>query len=426
MQKNWLVSSVALTERLFQFSKDARQTRRHQKFVSEMVVGILGAKSTVVSNVARFLNEKCSLQVTENRLCKMLSNDRLPWDELRDRITELGSLQVGQDDVIAFDPGEIIKEYAWKMENIYRVHDGSRDECGNGFEDFSVEAVQWRDGKKMHIPLYQKLISARCEDYISQNAQICEAIYAVHGHLGDNRGVWTFDRGHDRSRIFSKALLPLADRMRWIVRAKENRSVIPENPRYLMPRKFYPGLMDVVKQIPLRESPMRLTFPKTTGKIHLGWERVRLVISDHCDERWLSLVIAHDRRNKDPVVLLTNQFVGSPEDAIQVFGYYLERWGKEEGYRFSKSFLNTENIRTLNWEATQNLAFLAFLAYVLVTLFHRADPEQIEREAERRLKHFRPIEELGYCYYRVAQLMRILLWEQRGMPADLMSMTEVG
>jgi hypothetical protein len=345
MQQNLIVSSDSLADRLFQFCDDARQHRHHKKFFAEMIIGILGSKSTLVANVARFLNEDQELGSTENRLCQMLSNPHLPWAELRERVIELGCFQVGRDDVIAFDPGEIIKEYAEKMENLYRVHDGSRDECGNGFEDFSVEAIQWRDGKKMHIPLYQKLISANCEDYISQNAQICEAIYAVHEHLGENRGVWAFDRAHDRSRIFGKALLPLSDRMRWIVRAKENRSVIPENPKYLMPGKYHPGLMDIVKRMPLWESPRRLTFPKTTGEIHLGWERVQLVIDNCHHERWLSLVVAHDRRNKEPVVLITNERVLSPEDAIQVFGYYLERWGKEEGYRFCKSFLNTENIR---------------------------------------------------------------------------------
>jgi hypothetical protein len=80
----------------------------------------------------------------------------------------------------------------------------------------------------------------------------------------------------------------------------------------------------------------------------------------------------------------------------------------------------------LNWEATQNLAFMAFVTYVLVTLFYRAAPAQVEREAERRLKHFRPIHEIHYRYYRTAQLMRILLWEQRGLPAQILAMTEVG
>src|SRR4051812_29036041 len=107
-----------------------------------MLIGILGTKSTLVANVARFLDEPRALRYTERRLCGLLKSPHPPWDDLKERTIEVGGFQVGRDDVIAFDPGDVIKEYAEKMENLYSVHDGSRDECGNGFEAFSVEAVQ--------------------------------------------------------------------------------------------------------------------------------------------------------------------------------------------------------------------------------------------------------------------------------------------
>ena len=244
-----IVSPDSLTQRLFQFDERKRQISQHKKFVSEMITGILGSKSTLVSNVARFLDEDQSLNYTERRLCRMLSKAKIDWDEIRIRALELQCRMVNVDDVIAFDPGDLIKEYAWKMEGLYRVHDGSTGECGNGFEDFCVEAIQWKDGKKQQIPLYQKLSSAKREDYISQNYQIIEAIRIVHEYLGEDKGIWTFDRGHDRSRIFEKALLIL--KMRWILRAKENRAVIPEDPRFLKAGQYHPGLMDVAKQIEL-------------------------------------------------------------------------------------------------------------------------------------------------------------------------------
>jgi hypothetical protein len=66
------------------------------------------------------------------------------------------------------------------------------------------------------------------------------------------------------------------------------------------------------------------------------------------------------------------------------------------------------------------------MVYMLVTLFYRAAPEQVERECERRLKNFKPIDEVGYRYYRVAHLMRLLLCEQRKTPLAALAMTEVG
>lgn len=422
MDRPLFISPDSLVEKVFQFS-EVNQIR-HRIFFQEMITGLLGSKSALVANVARFLDEATPLKYTEKRLCRMLNNDRIGWEELKTRVTELEARRVKNDDVIAFDPGDVIKKYALKMENLYRVHDGSRDECGNGYEDFQVEAIQWKDGKKHHIPLYQKLINARCEDYISQNAQICDAIYAVHEHLGENRGIWCFDRAHDRSRIFEKALLPLSPKMRWIVRAKENRSVIPMNPAFLNPRQYHPGLLDLAKQIPLFDQPIRLTFPKVTGSIFVGWETIQLAMDER--ETELTVLVAHDRRNAEPVILLTNLKIQSVADAIVVFGYYLERWGKEEGYRFTKSFLNAEDVRMLNWSGIQNLSWLIYLTYVFVTLFYQSAPTEIDRLCEKRLKHFRPIDEVGYRYYRVASLMRMLLWEQRGRPAIALSMTEVG
>ena len=70
--------------------------------------------------------------------------------------------------------------------------------------------------------------------------------------------------------------------------------------------------------------------------------------------------IAHDPRNKEPVRLLTTINPTTTEEALAIFGYYLERWGKEEGYRFTKSFLNLENIRMFNFNAISNLSFLVF------------------------------------------------------------------
>ena len=190
--------------------------------------------------------------------------------------------------------------------------------------------------------MYHKLNNAGRADYISQNAQICDAIYTIREHIGD-KGIWLFDRGHDRSVLFKKVFL-VCPEMRWIVRAAEDRNIIPENETlYTKGNRYYHGLLDLSKQISLNESPLRLTFPKVTAPIWVGWERVLLLVDNH--DLFATVVVAHDRRNKEPVVLITSLPVNNPTDAIMVFGYYLERWGKEEGYRFTKSFLNSENIR---------------------------------------------------------------------------------
>lgn len=419
MNEKLLVSPTALSDRLFQHAEG--RVHAHKRFFRDMMVGILGSRSPIVANVARFLNESIELKQTEKRLCRMLRSSDLDWEGLRMRTLEINSYLVKENDVIAFDPGDLGKSYARKMEKIYRVHDGSTGDCGWGFEDFSAEAIQWVGGRKFHIPLYQKVIAASCEDYISQNRQICDAIHAIYRQLR-GRGIWTFDRGHDRSRIFEKALLLLD--MRWILRAKENRSVIPMNRDFLEPGQERLGLIDLARKLSLSRQPIQLLHPKKTAPVYAGWERIQLEID--AKKRWWTVVVVYDRRNIDPIILLTNLTVNSAEDAILVFGYYLERWGKEEGYRFLKSYLHSEDVRTISWPATQNLSFLSFLAYSFITWFYRSAPEQVEKLIDSRLKHFVPVDDIKFKYYRVAQLMQLLLCEQFKNSHLLATMTQVG
>lgn len=415
-----VVSAHSFVEILFQFT-DGRQFE-NRRFVQMMIERILLSKSTLLSNIARSLNENIRLIYVEQRLSKSLRGHKIPWEELRARSVEVSSSRVKDPDVIAFDPGDLVKSYALKMENLYPVYDGSEKCTALGYEDFSVEAVQWANGKRHHIPLYHKLINASCADYISQNHQIIEAIRAIF-ETTRGKGIWTFDRAHDRSTIYCKALL-VFESMRWIVRVKENRSVIPENPGHVFRNKYYTGLMDVVKQIPLSEHSFQLRFPQVSGNLHVGWTRIKLA-EDHRTDRWLSLVVVHDRRNQDPVVLLSSEKVSTVENAVVVFGHYIERWRKEEGYRFCKSFLNIENIRVMSFESVSNLAWLAHLTYIFVTLFYRSDPDCIDVLMEMELKHFVPLEKVSYRYYRVAELMRLLLWRQLGKPSAPLQMTEV-
>ena len=423
MKQQLIVSANSLTEALFRFvdSPRGRARAEHKKFIQDMVFGIIGGKSPLLGNISRFLAEDIELIHTEQRLSRLLRSDALSLDDLADRQTEVASRGVLNEDVIAFDPGDIIKSYAEKMENLYRVDDGSEDVCGNGYEEFGAEAVQWVNGRKFHIPLYSKISNAAFEDYIGQNFQIIQAIRRIQEHT-KNRGIWTFDRGHDRSQIYSRALLILD--MRWIVRASENRSVEPENANFRLPNKYHPGVFDIVEQMKLTEQSLRLTSPKVTGELHLGWTRIKL-LGDPRENRWLSLVVAHDRRNEKPVAMITTEQVKSAEDAITVFGHYLCRWGKEEGYRFTGSYLKLETLRTMSANSITRLAWLVHLSYFFVTAFYRGNPDGIEKQISARLQSFKPVENVSFKYYRVADLIRLIMCEEREKPYRALMSTQV-
>ena len=162
-----VISACSLVDKLFQFA--SVDVFSHRKFVEQMVAGTIGSQSTLLSNIGQFLNEKCRLHHTEKRLSRMLNNFRIPLQELQVRMLELASFRVQDDAVIAFDPGDIHKKYARKMDGLYPVWDGSEKKTNIGYELFSAEAVQWKDGKRHHIPLSEKRITAKCEDDVGQS-----------------------------------------------------------------------------------------------------------------------------------------------------------------------------------------------------------------------------------------------------------------
>ncbi len=410
-------------EQLFQFA--SVQEFAHRRFVEQMIAGIIGSQSTLLSNIGRFLNENCRLHQTVKRLSRMLNNARIPMQELQIRMLELASFRVQEDAIIAFDPGDIHKKYARKMDGLYKIWDGSEKRANTGFELFTVEAVQWKDGKKYQIPLIEKLTSAALPDYVSQNLQIINTVTLVHDYL-QGKGIYTFDRGHDRGKLFENLFLKL-ENFRWILRVCENRSVVPLDPKFekIRPNKIMPGLIDLAEAIPLEQRWIQLRKPQTTGHMRIGYTQLKLY-DDKQDNRVLTLIVAHDPRNQEPVYLLTCLDVKSTEDAIVVFGQYLCRWAAEESYRFRKSYLNLEQLRVLNFRAIQMLHFLVHLSYFFICLFDWTQGGGLIDTDQQRIKHFKSIAELKFRYYRVAEWMKLRLIEQRKQPYSALITTPFG
>ena len=169
MNNQIVVSAKSLVERLFQFS--SVEEYAHKQFVEQMIAGIIGSQSTLLSNIGRFLNEKCRLKHTVKRLGRMLNNLRIPLQELQVRMLELASFRVQDDAVIAFDPGDIYKKYARKMDGLYKVWDGSEKKVNNGYDGSTPD----RDLTSLPLLCKQRIglgdIKRELWDYLSDRSK---------------------------------------------------------------------------------------------------------------------------------------------------------------------------------------------------------------------------------------------------------------
>ena len=74
-------------------------------------------------------------------------------------------------------------------------------------------------------------------------------------------------------------------------------------------------------------------------------------------------LVAHYRAVYDqPLMLLTNLLVQTPDQARMILSYYRTRWVCEEAGQFLKSRVGFENFRIRRYVAIQRLAILAMLA----------------------------------------------------------------
>ena len=424
MEQHLFLFLDSFINQLFFYSDKTSYTRSHQKFIKDMIFGIIGSRSCLLSNISRFLNEPTDLKHTHKRLARNLLNSTFPWEDLNTRSFDMCSRYIEKNDIIAFDPGDVSKAYAEKMDNLHYVHDGSLSKRSLGYEDFSVECIKWKKDKKLQLPLYHKMINASCDGYISQNHQILKAIEITLSNIPKGCGVWTFDRGHDRSILYTDAFLKKD--FRWIVRIKNNRFLLPLEKTNILSLNSKKGVSASLlkKQISMTKTPSRLLFPKKSGDLYLGWIKVRLPFDK--TKKPLSLVVVKDPRNKESVMFLTNCDVHDEVTALTAFGYYLERWGKEEGYRFCKSFLNLESLRTLRWASIEGVYNALNYAYLFLCLAYKEFGEQIEKRSVEVLKNFKHINKINYKYYRVAQVIQMIFAQHKGLGVYSGAMTQVG
>ena len=77
----------------------------------------------------------------------------------------------------------------------------------------------------------------------------------------------------------------------------------------------------------------------------------------------LWLVVVRQGKGREPWYLLTNEPVGTVEQAWQIVFSYVRRWKIEESGSFQKTELLIESLRLRDWEPRRKMLLLVTLAY---------------------------------------------------------------
>ncbi len=325
-----------------------------RRFVGEAIYGMLNSQSVLLTEIGRSLQSQVALKKIEERFCRQLQKPEL-WQTLHRQILADAGPRIDQQSLLILDLGDICKKYARKMEYLAQVRDGSEGELADGY--WTIQVVATSGNSNQMVPLYQQLYSQQAPDFVSENAQILQAIDMV-SQATQRRGIWVIDRGGDRNVLFNRLLDEQAPE-EFIIRLVGDRNLIHRRKKQLA--------LALAHRCP---TPYRQTILKKdqgkqiTYELEFGYVSVRLPA--HKTPLWMLVVKGYGDK---PMMLLTSQPLRRNRKVLwRVLRSYIKRWDIEQSIRFVKQCYDVENIRVLTYRRLRNMMGLLLAVFYFMAV----------------------------------------------------------
>ena len=301
------------------------------KFIMDMQYGLAKGGSSLVSNIARALDEEEKLIYTIQRLCDNMANiEQEEISTIKNNHLNILKKSFKEDNPIAiFDDSDIAKPYGKKFEDLDKVVDGSSEkkEIVSGYH--VCEAVILGKNEKQPFSVYSEIYSSLSNSFKSMNKYTEESIDEVSNIL-ERKFTGIFDRGYDDNKIIKKIDESCND---FIIRMKDNRI-------FLFKGKRKNAYDEAIKR--KGKIRMELWFDHNEKKeVYASHTRVILPYN----KKEYTLIFVYGLSEERPLILLTNRNIKSKEDLIKVVRLYFYRWRVEEYFRSKKQEYELENMR---------------------------------------------------------------------------------
>jgi hypothetical protein len=380
----------------------AGQFRPQQKFLGQMLHGLLCSSSMMLSDIGRAIDEPCHIRHTEKRLSRNLDSERLDEELLRHHYLKHVAPTLTRRTVIAVDLSDIHKPYSEKQEGMAPTWDGSAGKTQNrGWPLLCIEAVP---PNRQQVPLMTRLYSRIEASFKSDGAVVRETLDQVKGYVPLGC-LWVADRGFDAKsyfRMFTNAGLD------WAIRLVGNRNVIDRDGVQYLAEKYAETLVlphtatftSIHKRRKVEHEAAfafrRVTIPKLPG-------RYSLVVA------WFTSGHTGKRRPR-PMMILTNRDIRSRTSALAIINGYFCRWGVEESIRSTKTLEGIENVRVMNLRRIKRLVQLAAIAQGYLALLALKGRKWVVRLVKHLTKNFGAVPR--YVRYQVGEAVGKLLGEE--------------
>lgn len=371
------------------------------EFLGQMLFGIQAARDTLVSEIARSLQEDILAKKTQERLEHHLQADGL-GDKIHGSLLCDAASSIHEDTLIIIDPTDVQKPYAEKMPYLAKVWDGSEGKVGDNLGYTLCMAIACENGCRRIVPLMLRLWSSVHPEYASENDEVCQVVGQI-ASATNGRGIFVYDRGGDGDNMFKFYIDHGYD---FIVRLAGDRNLLNWGGKTKDSMVLAEAL---ARQCTLRYEDSVLY--KSHNKVHnirikYGSMPVRLPVRPEAE---LRLVVVKWPRGEKPMMLLTTLDAVRTRKALwEVVQGYITRWRVEETIRYIKQSYRLEHMRLLDYQRLKNMAALV----VAVSYFAAAwlgRKVKLEALANHVAKVSRKMYEAPeFFYYAIADGLRWL------------------
>ena len=362
---------------------DMEITKPLKKFILEMSFGMILTGSTNINLIAAKLKEPSAVKHTIKRLHRMLLKSGIL--ELANKLSlKEGVKKICSDTVIALDGGDISHQYGKKFEKSALVKDGSSGEFREGY--WLNQISGYNPSTKETFPILLTIYSALESGFKSANVETFKIVDCLLKKIGQ-MGLWVLDRGYDGGVILRYFL---AKNLDFVVRMKTNRDVIYRGKKV--------NIYKVARSINRRT--------KFGNHARFGSCKVKLELNN--EEYELTLICFKDKRNKEPLILLTNGWLKSMKELKRRIRGYFYRWGVEECYRFEKQGFGIEQSKTRNYDRIKTLLGLTIISWLIMMKVNEQPRLKEAVLKEAKMEKDKPKNRPKFIYYRLQRGIQFL------------------
>ena len=393
MELKQITSKIQVKLKLFNNRLSAGYRRPTQRFISQMMFGILKSGKIQLNAIARSLQERRFIKKSSERLGYHLGISGF-WYRVLDSLLQAQRYYLRQCKYMIIDLSDIQKRYAQKMTGLAEVYDGSEKTIGPGYWQCNVTGVDATGS--LIVPAYSELYSLT-EEVSTENKKILEAIELVSDRVGNDK-IWVEDRGGDRRSIME--VLLKSDRQ-FIIRQVGNRD--------LYDRGHKKGLKEISRQVKLSytyQVSKRKKNRQIKESYRCGAVRVRLTANGK--NLWLVVLKEQD---KGYCWLLCHLKCETEKEAVEVaFRGYGHRWKIEEVHRQIKVDYDLESICLQRYEALKSMNALLWAAVsFLYTRLEALSLDIIYHQQLALVNRKKTSDLLRFIYYKLAYALKMLL-----------------